>query len=305
MKHSDYRKKRGFFAYVGIFLLFYFLFSIVGSFTYGLKHPGTETLPSDYSSVLMKASTIPALAGTIFIAFLPSIKGFLYSKTIDLIPEKVRYRTMMALDFLFFLFKSALLFIAVFCILSMFGLTKTEDQTTIVIISSFICSLIVCGKSYRRTYLKRQLDHTHKEIDRLEREIEAIEAAKKEAMFQSVAFIDCMDGHEFEYWCAEFLSRIGFEDVEVTKASGDDGVDILAKKEGIRYAIQCKCYSSNLGNTPIQEVHAGKDVYHCQMGAVMTNRYFTEGGKRVAEATGTLLWDRDWIINNFAKLNSK
>ena len=107
--------------------------------------------------------------------------------------------------------------------------------------------------------------------------------------------IDFMDGHDFEYWCAGLLRHIGFQGVTVTQGSGDQGVDILAQKDGIRYAIQCKRYSSNLGNTPVQEVHAGKMMYNCQIGAVMTNRHFTDGAKRLAAATGVLLWDRDWI----------
>lgn len=109
--------------------------------------------------------------------------------------------------------------------------------------------------------------------------------------------VDLMDGHDFEYWCANLLRKLDFTNVDVTPGSGDQGVDILAQKEGIKYAIQCKCYSSDLGNTPIQEVHAGKAMYHCQVGTVMTNRYFTAGGKQLAEATGVLLWDRDWIRN--------
>jgi len=116
--------------------------------------------------------------------------------------------------------------------------------------------------------------------------------------------IDLMDGHSFEYWCANLLRKIGFTNVEVTPGSGDQGVDILAQKEGIKYAIQCKCYTSDLGNTPIQEVHAGKAMYHCQVGAVMTNRHFTFGGRQLAEATGTLLWDRDWIADHLKQLNS-
>lgn len=104
---------------------------------------------------------------------------------------------------------------------------------------------------------------------------------------------DRMNGHEFEHWCANLLKKNGFSDVEVTKGSGDQGVDVLATKEGIRYAIQCKCYSSDLGNSPIQEVHAGKSMYHCQVGAVMTNRHFTSGAKELAEATGVLLWGRE------------
>ena len=103
---------------------------------------------------------------------------------------------------------------------------------------------------------------------------------------------DGMDGHEFEYFCAEILKENGFSNVRVTPGSGDQGVDILATKDGIKYAIQCKNYASSLGNTPIQEVHAGKAFYNCHVGVVMTNSIFTTGAKELAKATGVLLWDR-------------
>lgn len=109
--------------------------------------------------------------------------------------------------------------------------------------------------------------------------------------------IDLMEGHAFEHWCAKLLTDIGYSDVKVTQGSGDQGVDVLAAKDGIRYAIQCKCYSKDLGNGPVQEVNAGKAIYHCQIGVVMTNRYFTKGAKDAAEANGILLWDRDWIAS--------
>ncbi|HJG85687.1 restriction endonuclease [Pseudoflavonifractor capillosus] len=107
---------------------------------------------------------------------------------------------------------------------------------------------------------------------------------------------DSFEGHEFEYWCANLLRCNGFENVEVTPESGDQGVDIIAEKDDIRYAIQCKCYSSNLGNTPVQEVWAGKSMYHCQIGVVMTNRYFTKSARDLADTTGVLLWDRDKLL---------
>jgi len=103
--------------------------------------------------------------------------------------------------------------------------------------------------------------------------------------------IDGMSGHDFEYYCANLLRKNGFSDVKVTKGSGDQGVDILAKKDGIKYAIQCKNYASHLGNTPVQEVNAGKIYYKCHVGVVMTNSTFTQGAKTLAEATGVLLWD--------------
>lgn len=117
--------------------------------------------------------------------------------------------------------------------------------------------------------------------------------------------IDLMEGHEFEQWCASTLRSIGYINVEVTPGSGDQGVDILAQKDGIKYAIQCKCYAKDLGNGPIQEVNAGKTVYRCHIGAVMTNRYFTKGAKNAAEANGILLWDRDWIIKVLGERNKR
>lgn len=108
--------------------------------------------------------------------------------------------------------------------------------------------------------------------------------------------IDKMDGHQFEYYCAELLRKNGFENVQVTKSSGDQGVDILAEKDDIKYAIQCKCFSSDLGNTSVQEVYAGARIYKCQVGAVLTNRYFTQGAIEAARETGVLLWDRDRLL---------
>ena len=115
--------------------------------------------------------------------------------------------------------------------------------------------------------------------------------------------IDKMEGHQFEYYCAELLRKNDFENVEITKGSGDQGIDILAQKDGIKYAIQCKCYSSDLGNKPVQEAFAGKSVYRCHVAAVLTNRFFTQGAIDAAEATGVLLWDRNKLKSLIDKAN--
>jgi len=115
---------------------------------------------------------------------------------------------------------------------------------------------------------------------------------------------DKTDGEEFEYFCAGLLRDNGFIDVELTKKTGDLGVDILAKKEEITYAIQCKCHASNIGNQAIRDVYSGKECYHCMVGAVMTNRFFTKAAIKLAQEHNILLWDRDRIfqmIKNAAK----
>lgn len=113
----------------------------------------------------------------------------------------------------------------------------------------------------------------------------------------TIAEVDEMDGHEFEKWCAKLLGENAFEGVSLTKASGDQGVDVLAAKDGIKYAFQCKCYASDLSNTPVQEVAAGMKLYKCHVGVVMTNRHFSSGAKELAAATGVLLWDREKLIS--------
>lgn len=115
--------------------------------------------------------------------------------------------------------------------------------------------------------------------------------------------IDNMTGEEFEQFSADILKKCGFRNVRITPVSGDQGVDILAEKDGIKYAIQCKCYSSPLGNKPIQEVHSGKEIYGCHVGVVLTNSTFTDGAKVAAQKTNTLLWDRNKLLEMISRIN--
>ena len=107
--------------------------------------------------------------------------------------------------------------------------------------------------------------------------------------------LDEMEGHEFEYFCADLLSERGFREVEVTKGSGDYGVDILAEKDGVTYAIQCKAYTSPVGVKAIQEAYAGRDYYDRMVGAVLTNQYFTKPAVEAAKKLKILLWDRGYL----------
>ena len=106
-----------------------------------------------------------------------------------------------------------------------------------------------------------------------------------------------MSGHDFEYFCADLLSRNGFIKIKVTQGSGDHGVDILAEKDGISYAIQCKCYSGNVGNSAVQEAHTGKSIYKKDIAVVLTNRYFTDQAINEANILGVKLWNRNSLLS--------
>lgn len=138
--------------------------------------------------------------------------------------------------------------------------------------------------------------HRQELLDRRELLLHKGSSASENTIETTLRRVDCMDGHSFERWCADLLKLNGFENVSVTPGSGDQGVDILAEKDEVKYAIQCKCYSNDLGNSPVQEIHTGRTVYKCQIGIVMTNQGFTDGAKKAAEATGVLLWGREKLI---------
>lgn len=108
---------------------------------------------------------------------------------------------------------------------------------------------------------------------------------------------DNMVGYEFEKFCSELLVKIGFSNVKNTQLSSDQGIDILAEKSGVKYAIQCKCYSGNVGNKAVQEAFSGCRFYDCHVPVVMTNSYFTDSAKQLAEKNNVLLWDRDILIS--------
>lgn len=99
------------------------------------------------------------------------------------------------------------------------------------------------------------------------------------------------DGYEYEYQCAKMLKRKGFSKVRVTRASGDQGIDILASKEGKTYGIQCKYYSRPVGNKAVQEAFAGAKFYDCDVAAVLTNSTFTPSARSLAQKTGVILWE--------------
>ena len=105
--------------------------------------------------------------------------------------------------------------------------------------------------------------------------------------------MDEMEGHDFEYYCADLLKNDGFLNVEVTKGSGDFGVDILAERDGISYAFQCKCYDKPIGVKAVQEIYAGRDYYNRMVGVVITNQYYTQPAVELAEKLKIVLWDRD------------
>ena len=48
--------------------------------------------------------------------------------------------------------------------------------------------------------------------------------------------------HEFEIWCSEYLSKLGFTNIIVLPLGPDGGKDIICEKDSQKFYVECKRY---------------------------------------------------------------
>jgi restriction system protein len=101
--------------------------------------------------------------------------------------------------------------------------------------------------------------------------------------------INQMSGLEFEQFLQDLFVRLGYE-VELTKASGDFGADLILHGED-SVVIQAKRYDSNVSLAAIQEVYAAKAYYGTDEAWVITNSQYTKSAQILAEACDVRLID--------------
>lgn len=104
----------------------------------------------------------------------------------------------------------------------------------------------------------------------------------------SFGWDDNIDPIEFERRCAEAMRLAGWT-AQTTKGSGDQGVDVLAERQGTRVVLQCKRYAKPVGNRAVQEAYAAKTHVAAQYAAVVTNSRYTMSARNLAKTTGVLL----------------
>lgn len=99
------------------------------------------------------------------------------------------------------------------------------------------------------------------------------------------------DGSAFEQACLLMLHNSGWS-ATLTPPSGDQGVDILAKKNDISVAIQCKNYRVPVGNGAVQEIYAGKSFYEADVAVVVSLSGYTPSASQLAKKLRVLLIDQ-------------
>ena len=103
------------------------------------------------------------------------------------------------------------------------------------------------------------------------------------------------NGFAFEEYVANLYKNLGYTIEEVTKKSGDQGADVIAYKDNLKYVIQAKYYTGAVGNKAVQEVVASMSLYKADKGIVITNSSFTMAAMELAVANKIELVDGEKI----------
>jgi len=112
----------------------------------------------------------------------------------------------------------------------------------------------------------------------------------------SINDVDALKGVEFEQFVSNLLAYSGFSTF-LTSATGDNGIDVIAKSKRYSIGIQTKLYyNHSVGNKAIQEVYSGKNYYNMHYAIVITNSQFSAQAKDVAIKLKVGLIDRGGLI---------
>jgi restriction system protein len=116
--------------------------------------------------------------------------------------------------------------------------------------------------------------------------------------------IDKMDGRTFENYLGMLFKSLGYK-VNVTQYSGDYGADLVIEKDGRKIVIQAKRYKGNVGIAAVQQIQAAVAHYKANEAWVVTNSYYTEAARRLAQSNNVRLIGRKELINMSLQMNEQ
>ncbi|GEC93583.1 restriction endonuclease [Brevibacillus brevis] len=130
------------------------------------------------------------------------------------------------------------------------------------------------------------------------------QSAKREERLRKsgIREIDTMDGLQFEQYLGLLFRSQGYK-VEVTRAAGDYGADLIIQKDGKRIAVQAKRYSKNVGIEAVQQAQASIAHYKAHEAWVVSNRDYTDAARNLATSNKVRLINREKLIEMILLMN--
>ena len=99
---------------------------------------------------------------------------------------------------------------------------------------------------------------------------------------------------DYEIFCARQLILSGW-DARTTVATGDQGADVIATRDGKKLVVQCKLYASSIGNDAVQQVYSAKKYQEADFAAVVSNQPYTRSARQLADSNGVKLLHHDQL----------
>lgn len=85
----------------------------------------------------------------------------------------------------------------------------------------------------------------------------------------------------FEQYVGILLERSGYR-VRRTGGSGDRGIDLLARRDGVTYVVQCKRYEETVGPSTVRELIGAMTNAGIRRGFLVTTSGFSSGARLAA-----------------------
>ena len=107
----------------------------------------------------------------------------------------------------------------------------------------------------------------------------------------NISQLDFLSGIEFENYLKSLFENMGYM-VEMTKATGDYGADLIITKKNKSTIVQAKCYNHTVGVKAVQEIISARNHYKIFDAMVVTNNYFSREAENLAVESDVTLADR-------------
>ncbi len=110
---------------------------------------------------------------------------------------------------------------------------------------------------------------------------------------EASVLLDAMDGYQFEDFCADLLTRLGYGRVEKTLYSQDGGRDILIQSPSGLVVVECKHQpNTSIGRPIVQKLHSAVLTSKAVRGLLVTTGRFTKEANEYAKllaSNGTII----------------
>lgn len=144
------------------------------------------------------------------------------------------------------------------------------------------------GLAYLNTYAAllpgRNISSKQPNLQRLAAEL------SREAREQLAAYLATMNPFKFEALIKLLLEEMGYIDVEVTSATNDKGVDVVAHIElgisSVREVVQVKRHKGNINRRVLDELRGSLHRFNAVRGTIITTGDFSSGTKQAAFERG-------------------